>query len=211
MFVYYFLIFTFGVFIRLVWIGRVEGFRNVPRKGRILIAPNHQSWIDAFFIGAVLNRRLYFLVGEHVYNNKFASWCVDQMGFIRVDRTAENKSSVYEQSLKLLSEGKALTIFPEGRMTRDGKIQKAYKGVARMALSSQTDIVPTVINSYHIYPVHLKWPKLFNGRCHIKFLKPLKYDDFRGLDPAEIVHYLLMPAIAKELKHEYNSDEYASK
>lgn len=203
MFVYYFLIFTLGIFIRLVWIGRVEGFKNVPKKGRILIAPNHQSWIDAFFVGAVLNRRLYFLVGEHVYKNKFASWCVNQMGFIKVDRTVENKSAVYEQSLKLLSEGKALTIFPEGRMTRNGKLQRAYKGVARMALASQTDIIPTVIESYHIYPVHYKWPKFFTGRCHIKFLKPLRYDDFRGLDPAEIVHYLLMPAIASELGHEY--------
>jgi len=209
MFVYYFLIFTFGVFIRLVWIGKVEGYRNVPRKGRILIAPNHQSWIDAFLIGAVLNRRLYFLVGEHVYKNKFASWCVDQMGFIKVDRTAENKSSVYDQSFKLLAKDKALAVFPEGRMTRDGKIQRAYKGVARMALATQSDIVPTVIESYHIYPVHNKFPKFFNARCNIKFLKPLRYDDFRGLDPAEIVHDMLMPAIARELGHEYPQESPA--
>jgi len=206
--VYYFLILTLGVFIRLVWIGKVEGFHNVPRKGRILIASNHQSWLDCFFLGDVLNRRLYYLVGEHVYKNKIAAWGVNQMGSIKVDRNVDDKSDVYRQSHELLAAGKAVVVFPEGRMTRDGKTQRAYKGVARMALATETDIVPVAIESYHVYSVHHSRPR-FGQRVGIKFLEPLRYEDFKELDAGEIVHDLLMPRIAEALGHEYQHEDLA--
>jgi 1-acyl-sn-glycerol-3-phosphate acyltransferase len=89
-------------------------------------------------------------------------------------------------------------------MTRTGKLQPAYKGVAKMALASQVDIIPTVIESYHVYAAHHKWPR-FNQRCRIKFLEPIKYERIKNMDPEHIVHKILMPEIAKELGHEYLS------
>lgn len=206
MWVYYFLIGTLGVINRIFWIGKVEGVDNVPRKGAVIIAPNHQSYLDFCLLATVLPRRLYFLIAEMFYRNRIVRFALTQMQHIRVELSEDGKQQLYDDAKDILHRGHALVVFPEGWMTFDGKTRTAYLGVARMALASQVDIVPTVIESYHIYPRHNKWPKFFNARSRIKFLTPLRYDDFRGLEPAEIVHYMLMPAIARELGHEYRRD-----
>jgi 1-acyl-sn-glycerol-3-phosphate acyltransferase len=128
------------------------------------------------------------------------------MKHVRVDLDVEGKKRLYADAHHVLTCDKALVVFPEGWMTFDGKLRKAYLGVARMALAAQSDIVPTVIESYHIYPRHYKWPKFRAGRCRIKFLPALRYDVFRGLTPEEIVHDMLMPAIARELGHAYSKE-----
>lgn len=125
------------------------------------------------------------------------------MNHIRVELNEEGKKHLYDKAKQILTEGKPLVVFPEGWMTYDGKIQQAYLGVARMALASKVDIIPTVIESYHIYPRHQKWPKFRKARCQIKFLKPIKYSQIKNMTPHCIVHDLLMPSIAKELGHEY--------
>lgn len=203
MIIYYFLIATLGTVIKICWLGKIEGVENVPKKGRILLAPNHEGWLDPFLLGYVVPRRLYFLVGEFVYKSKLGAWCVNQMEFIRVDRHQQDKSYVYDEVNRYLGKSRAVVVFPEGRMTRDGNLQRAYKGVARMALATQTDIVPVAMSSYHIYSVNHKRPRFKNARANIKFLEPLHYESFKHLDPGVIVHDMIMPAIAKELGKEY--------
>lgn len=201
--IYAFMVMTLGAVTRIFWVGRVEGKHNVPRKGGVILAPNHQSWLDFCLLATVLPRRLYFLVGEFAYKVKVAAYALDKMGHIKVDRNSQDKSVVYNKAKIILDSGKVLVVFPEGRMTRDGKLQKAYTGVARMALASKVDIVPVVIESYHVYPVHHKRP-LFTKRSKITFLPPIAYRRIRGKAPAVIVHELLMPEIARELGHEYS-------
>lgn len=193
-----------GNFTKLVWIGKVEGKHNVPKKGAVLIASNHQSWFDFVFLATVLRRRLYFLVGEFAYKVKISALALNRMGHIKVDRDVHDKTLVYKQAKEILDKGGALVVFPEGKMTRDGKLQMAYHGVAKMALTSKVDIVPAVVESYHIYPAHKKLPKFWRARCKIKFLEPIKYSKFKDKHPSEIIHDMLMPEIARELGHEYS-------
>lgn len=200
--VYLFLKVVWGAITRALWVGDVEGKRHVPKTGGVIIASNHQSWFDFCFLATVLNRRLYFLVAGMFYKNPIVRFALNRMRHIRVDLKGD-RSYIYDEAKKILGKGGALVIFPEGWMTFDGKIQKAYLGVARMALDSKVDIVPTAIESYHIYPRHNKWPKIFRARCRIKFLEPLRYEKFKDMTPEEIVHGLLMPEIAKELNDEY--------
>lgn len=192
-----------GTFARLVWIGKVEGKHNIPSKGPVIIAPNHQSMLDFAFLATVTRRRLYFLVAAKFYKNPIARAALNRMNHIRVDLKAQDRSYIYKEAKDILGRGHILVVFPEGWMTFDGKIQTAYLGVARMALNSEVDIIPTAIESYHIYPRHNKWPKFRKARCKIKFLEPLKYSSFKDKAPEVIVHDLLMPAIAAELGHEY--------
>jgi 1-acyl-sn-glycerol-3-phosphate acyltransferase len=208
--IYYFLKAVLGSISKIFWIGRVEGKKNIPQKGAVILAPNHQSWLDFCFLATVVNRRLYFLVGEFVYKVKVAKFALERMGHIRVDRHAPDKGDVYAEAKKILSEGKALVVFPEGRMTRDGKIQKAYLGVAKMALASEVDIIPVVMETYHIYSVNHRRP-LFGKRCKIKFLAPIKHQQIKEKTPAEIVHDLLMPEIAEALGESYDHRHLAIK
>lgn len=197
--------------ISLFWLEKVEGKENIPRKGGVIIAPNHQSWIDPFFVTtSVKRRRFYFLAGEFIYNNKIARWALNTMDFIPVNRYSKDKGEVYKKSARILDDGGALVVFPEGRLTKDGYTQKGYKGVAKMALASKVDIVPTVIkNSYHVYPVHRKTPKFWGKRCcQVKYLKRLEYKDFKNKKLEDIVHNMIMKEIAKELGHEYSHTDF---
>jgi 1-acyl-sn-glycerol-3-phosphate acyltransferase len=194
---------TIGSITRVFWLGKVEGKHNVPKKGPVIIAPNHQSMLDFCFLAVALNRRLYFLVAKRFYKNVIARFALERMRHVRVDLDEDGKKRLYADAKHILANDGALVVFPEGWMTFDGKIQRGYLGVARMALASKVDIVPTVIESYHIYPRHQKWPKFFNARCRIKFLDPIKYKTFKARTPEYIVHELLMPAIAKDLGHKY--------
>ena len=200
--VYWLMMNTLGVFTRHFWVGEVSGIENVPQHGGVILASNHESWLDFCLLATVLKRRLYFLVGEFAYANPFVAWALNTMGHIKVDRNHPDKAYVYETSRRILDRGEALVLFPEGRMTRDGSLQRAYSGVARMALASGLDIVPVAISSYHIYSIHDKRPHL-DQKSRIRFLPALRYEHFKDFEPTYIVHQMLMPMIAEELDCEY--------
>jgi len=207
MWFYKFSVFTTSIFVNFFWLEKVKGKKNIPLKGGVIIAPNHQSWIDPFFImTAVKRRRFYFLIGDFVYKYKVPRYVLNKMEHIPVDRYSHDKKQVYEDAKRVLGGGGALVVFPEGRLTRNGYTQKAYKGVAKMALLNKVDIIPTVIeNAYHVHPVHKKIPKFWGRRnCRVTFLEPIKYQAIKDLDIEHIVHDKIMKSIADKLGHDYN-------
>lgn len=192
---------------KFFWLERVDGKHNIPKTGGVIIAPNHQSWLDPFFItSAVRKRRFYFLIGEFIYRNRLAKWGLEIMDHIPVNRFDSDKIAVYEKADRILENGGALVVFPEGRLAKDGYTQKGFKGVAKMALSAKVDIIPTVIkDSYKVYPLHRKTPKFWGRRvCQVKFLEPIRYETIKDKDLEYIVHQKIMKEIARELGHEYN-------
>lgn len=194
---------TFGLIVKLLWIEKIEGKGHIPRKGPAIIAANHSSHLDFAFLMVASKRRLYFLAGEHIYKSKLGKWLMDFSGQIKVDRNSQDKRHVYLSASDVLKRGDLLALFPEGKRSFSGITEKAYKGVAKIALENKADIIPTVIDgSYHIFGRHHRRPR-FKRICKVKFLEPIKHEDIEGRSPEEIVHNLLMPEIAKELGHEY--------
>jgi 1-acyl-sn-glycerol-3-phosphate acyltransferase len=196
--------------VRVLWVGKIEGKEHLPKKGAAILASNHQSFLDAPLMMTISRRRIYFLVGDFVYRSKLGAWLMNVTNQIKVDRTQPSGNEhVYEQSAKVLERGHLLSIFPEGWMSKDGKTQKAYRGVARIALQNKVDIIPIVFDgSYHIFPYNSSKPVL-GKKCRIVILEPIKYSKIKNLTTAQIVHDLLMPKIAKELGHEYEHRDLA--
>lgn len=190
--------------VHFLWIGKIEGRHNLPREGAAVLASNHQSYLDAPLLMTITRRRVYFLVGDFVYRSKLGAWLMNVTGQIKVDRSQPGDNMhVYNAASNILDRGHLLSVFPEGWMSKDGKVQKAYRGVARIALRNKVDIVPVVFDgSYDIFPYNKKRPAL-GKKCRIVILEPIRYESFKNLTPAHIVHELLMPRIAAELGHEY--------
>ncbi|HBG81777.1 TPA: 1-acyl-sn-glycerol-3-phosphate acyltransferase [candidate division CPR2 bacterium] len=189
--------------IKLFWIERVEGKHNIPRKGPIIIAANHASYLDFAFLGAAVRRRLFFLAADWIYRNPFFRFIMRITGQIKVDRFSKDKKMVYQAAADVLGRGHILVLFPEGTRSYDGKPLKAYRGVARMALQNQVDILPVAIeNSHHVFGRHHKFPRI-KRICRVKFLEPISYKEIADKTPEEIVHDILMPEIAREIGHEY--------
>lgn len=200
---YWLLKYAFGSLIRLIWVSKVDGLENVPKKGAAVIAANHSSYFDFLTTIAVLPRRIYYLAGEVFYKSWFWKPLLVLTGQIKVDRNSSDKSLAINAGNGILQSGNVLGIYPEGTRSRDGRMHKAYNGVAKFALNNKVDIVPLAIGgAFEIMSPADKWPR-FGKKCSLTFLEPLRYEEIKNFSEEKIVQELLMPRIASQLGDKY--------
>lgn len=169
---------VFGPLVRYFWIERVEGLENIPKKGPIIIASNHQSYFDFICFIAVSPRRIHYLAAEKFYKSRFWRPLMNLTGQIKVDRTQHDKSEVYQTVHSVLEQGQVIGIFPEGTRSPDGEIKKPFTGVAKFALKEKVPVVPVgLIGTYEIMSRYDKFPK-FKKETVIKIGKPLYFQEY---------------------------------
>ncbi len=184
---YWILKIIFGWAIRLIWIKKVEGLENVPKKGSFIVVANHSSYFDFISLIAILPRRIYFLAAEKFYKSKFWYPFVASTGQIKVDRESSDKKEVYEKVFSVLNSGKVLGIFPEGTRSVDGKVGKTYTGVAKFALGVKVPVVPVGISgTFEIMSRHDKKPK-FKKNIVIKIGKPIYFEEYYNRSGDEFI------------------------
>ena len=194
--------------IRAIWIRKVEGIENIPKKGKIIIASNHESYFDFLCFAAVCPRPVYYLAGEVFFKKWWWRPLMKMTNQIRVDRTSNNTSDSINKALEVLDQGKAFGIFPEGTRSGDGKLQKAFTGVARIALQAKCMVVPVgMIGTYEIMSRHDKHPHL--NKCEIKIGQPINLESYFGKENIKetlelITHKIIMPQLAQLTDEEYN-------
>lgn len=195
--------------VRLIWVKKVEGLENIPKTGSAIIASNHESYFDFICLLAVCPRRIYFLAGEVFFKKWWWYPLVKFTGQIRVDRDQKNKSAAFNKALEILNQGKVLGIFPEGTRSADGKLQRAYSGVAKLALTAQLPVVPAGISgTFKIMSRYDKYPK-FKKICQIKIGEPIDLSQYYNQkDNQEILKFItdqiIMKKIAELTGEEYN-------
>ncbi|MEJ1231088.1 MAG: lysophospholipid acyltransferase family protein [Galbitalea sp.] len=166
---------------------RVEGLDNLPKHGPVILASNHLSAIDSFFIPIALPRKLTFLAKASYFHGKgpvgwFVAHFLLAVGQIPLDRSGGAASSdSLNTGLGALAEGKALGIYPEGTRSPTGKLYRGKTGIARMVLASGVLVVPvSVRGTNEILPKGRKLPHL--GRITVAVGDPLDFSRFHGLD-----------------------------
>ncbi|HNV97273.1 MAG TPA: lysophospholipid acyltransferase family protein [bacterium] len=165
--IYWILKYTIGTLIRLIWVRKVTGIENIPKKGSFIICANHSSYFDFFTLIAVCPRRIYFLAGEVFFKKWQWSWLVKSTKQIRVDRDSKDKSESINKAIEYLKEDRLIGIFPEGTRSHDGTLQKFYNGAARIAIQTKAPIIPVGISgAFEIMSRFDKYPKL--KKCNIK-------------------------------------------
>ncbi len=170
----------FGPVVRLIWIKKVEGLENIPKKGAYIVAANHSSYLDFFTLAAIWPTRIYFLTGEVFFKKWWWYPLVKFTGQIKVDRNSEDKVQAKQKIFSILEKGKVVGIFPEGTRSTDGKIGKTYTGVAKFALGAKVPVVPVgIIGAYDVMSRHEKRPK-FKRFIQIQVGKPLFFEEYYG-------------------------------
>lgn len=126
---------------------RVEarGLDRIPRKGRLLFAVNHVSAIDPFIVGCRVPRVLFFMAKKELFEHPLLAPLVRFYNCIPIDR-AEFSLSSMKRIEKLLQQGEAVLLFPEGTRTKTGKLAPLKNGVAMIAARNQADIMPVYID-----------------------------------------------------------------
>jgi 1-acyl-sn-glycerol-3-phosphate acyltransferase len=160
---------------------RLEGaVDEIPRKGPVIVASNHSSNLDAVVLGSTLmpklDRRLQWLGKKELFAWPVVGWIARNGGVHAVDRGGADIEA-FRLAQRILAEGHALFVFPEGTRTHDGALGEGRDGVAALALRSGAPIVPIGISgSYERWPRGQKLPHP-GGRVTVRVGSPFRLAD----------------------------------
>lgn len=166
------------VILKHIWIGKIFGTENVPKKGPVILISNHVSYFDFIILGVlfedILDRRLHFIAKQKVVDHPFFKFFVK---YFQVLTICENKSInlVWKMALNILKHDRAIGIFPEGTRSRSGELKPFKQGYLRLANASLATILPVYLtNTYNILPPNRKLPRL--KKSDIIIHKPINLD-----------------------------------
>ena len=197
---------------------KAEGRENVPKKGPAIIAANHLSFLDSFFIPLVVQRRkVTYLAKADYFKSWKTSWFFKMVGQIPTEREGGKKSEhALNAALEVLEQGNLLGIYPEGTRSPDGRLYRGRTGVARLALTAGVPVIPTgLVGTTEVMPKDAKLPR-FTGRLpvRVRFGKPLDFSRFKDRERDRFA----LRSITDEIQYEVMQlsgqeyvDEYASK
>jgi 1-acyl-sn-glycerol-3-phosphate acyltransferase len=203
--------------LRAIYRIRVEGLDNVPKKGPAIIAANHVSFLDSFFIPLVINRRkVTYLAKADYFKSWKTSWFFKMVGQISCEREGGKKS---EQSLNIalevLENNQLLGIYPEGTRSPEGHLHRGRTGVARLAVKAGVPVIPCgLVGTEKVMPKSAKFPRL-RGRIEVivKFGEPLDFSRYQGQETdrfalrsaTDEIMYEIMQLSGQDYKDEYAS------
>lgn len=139
--------------LRLLLRMRVEGRRNVPKRGAAILASNHLSALDHVVLPAVTRRPIVNISKIEHFHNPVKRWFFRQWHVIPLHRGAGDQEAM-ARARQALAEGNLFAIYPEGTRSRDGKLHKGHTGVARLALEMRVPVIPVAMKG-----TFEAWPK----------------------------------------------------
>jgi len=120
---------------------RVEGRGHIPRQGPVLVVANHLVWYDPALMAVLFPRRLWFMAKVETFRWPVIGWGARLTGQIPVRRGASDRAAL-EMALDYLRQGRAVLIFPEGTVARQGHLLAAHTGAAMLALRAGVPVLP---------------------------------------------------------------------
>ena len=165
-------------FSRLFWRLSYRGLENIPQTGGVIIASNHQTYLDPVWMSLPVRRPIRYLAWSESFDWPIVGKMITLLGawpiqIKKADRTAIRRSRQW------LKSGGAVVIFPEGgRCLPDGELLKFEAGAARMALEANVPILPITIRGAHrVWPKGYRFPRLIH-KVELVF-HPLQYIEMR--------------------------------
>lgn len=152
----------------------------IPREGPVIVAANHASNLDPVVLASTLmpklGRRLQWLGKRELFDWPIVGWMARNGGVHAVDRSTADVEA-YRLAKRILDEGHALFVFPEGTRSRDGALQEARDGASVLALRTGAPIVPVgIAGSYERWPRGQKIPHP-GGRVTVRVGEPFRLAD----------------------------------
>ena len=210
--------YTIAPTLRGLWRVHATGLHHVPEQGAAILASNHLSYSDHYFLPAVCKRQIFFISKAQHFDVPVQRWFFEQVGVIPLKR-GEGDQDAMERSLRILNEGKLFGIYPEGTRSTDGKLHKGRTGVARLALMARVPVIPVgMIGTDKVLPKGKNIPKLH--KVHINIGAPLRFDTFHGMENdrkvcreiTDRIMHAIKDLSGQEYVHEYmQNPEYKPK
>jgi cytidylate kinase len=134
---------AFGAAYRTLFGMRVIGAEHLIRSGPVLVASNHQSYLDPPLIGNLYKTEMVFFARKTLFKG-IGKWLYPQWNAIPIDQEKPDMSSM-KTVIRKLKEGWRVLVFPEGQRTLDGEIGEAAPGIGMIAAKAGVPIQPVRI------------------------------------------------------------------
>jgi 1-acyl-sn-glycerol-3-phosphate acyltransferase len=169
----------FGPLFKVLWRFEVEGLEHVPARGPAILAPNHTSVMDSFFLPCVLPRRITYIGKAEYLDDWKTRHLFPALGMIPIDRSGGDAAEAALRAAHgVLARGELFGIYPEGTRSRSGKLHRGHTGPARLALRTGAPIVPVgLIGTREIQPPESRWPRPFRPVV-IRFGRPISVERY---------------------------------
>jgi 1-acyl-sn-glycerol-3-phosphate acyltransferase len=161
----------------LLWRVKTEGREHVPAHGPAVLAANHQSFCDSFFLPLVLRRRVTYVAKAEYFDNWRTAWFFRAAGQIPMNRVGGDASQrALDTAMAVLDSGALLGIYPEGTRAPDPRLHKGHTGVARLSLRCDVPIIPVgIAGTRAVQPPGSNLMRPFHSVA-IRFGPPLTYE-----------------------------------
>lgn len=149
-----------GFFSRLFWKIEFYGVENVPQRGGVIIAANHQTYIDPFWLSLRVKRPTRYLAWSAAFRWPIVGTCLTWLGAWPLALEGSDPAAI-RRSLQWLRDGGAVVIFPEGgRSTATGSLERFKAGAVRLALEANVPILPvTIKGGNRVWPRGWRFPR----------------------------------------------------
>ena len=146
---YYWLGYHFSRLIaRLFFRFRVIHRERMIQSGPVILAMNHQSFLDPPLAGITCDRGIYFLARRTLMEVPLLGSLLPKLNVIPVNQDGIDRSAL-KALIRVLKLGNAALVFPEGSRTLDGSLQPAQAGLGLVIAKTLAPVVPMRIFGAH--------------------------------------------------------------
>jgi len=188
-------------FLRLFYRVRVEGREHVPLRGPAILASNHISFCDSFFLLLVVPRRVRYVAKAEYFDNWKVAWFFKANGHIPLRRgEGADWKRALESAAEMLDAGGLFGIYPEGTRSKDGRLYRGHTGVAMLAARTGAPVVPIgFVGTDKAQPVGAKMMRPFK-RVTIRIGPPIDFDAPTGQPQGQRVLRAMTDTVMKEIQ-----------
>lgn len=155
----------------LLWRVRQIGVENVPQEGPLVLAPNHFSQMDHFFVGVYLRRKIRFMAKSQLFGPPVLTYIYKHGGVFPIRRGHHDEEAI-ETARVLVEQGEMLLIYAEGGRSRSRQLGEPKPGIGRIALETGAPIVPVAI---HGSERARQWKRFRFPKVTVQFGEPLSF------------------------------------
>jgi 1-acyl-sn-glycerol-3-phosphate acyltransferase len=151
---------------------RAIGAERVPPEGPVIIAPNHFSHMDHFFVGDPLRRSVRFMAKSQMFKPPL-QWVFTHGGVFPV-RRGHRDEKAFDTARIVLERGGCVVMYCEGGRSRTGQLgEEPKRGIGRLALETGATVVPAAIHgSSHVR----NWKRLQFPKVTVLFGDPIRWE-----------------------------------